>query len=117
MADDARWVTVARADDVPPGTARTCWVGDQAVALVNVDGTLCAVEGTCPHRGGPLGDGRLVGEDLACPWHGFRFDPRSGRATMPMGYAALSPLGVRVVEGDVQVAWPPGDQQSAAATG
>jgi nitrite reductase/ring-hydroxylating ferredoxin subunit len=106
MAEAAEWVTVARADEVPPGTAKAVWVQARGVALVNLDGRFYAVGGTCPHREGPLGEGRLVRDELACPWHGFRFDPRTGRATVPAAHPGVPTFAVRVVGANVQVAVP-----------
>lgn len=37
------------------------------------------VSARCPHRGGPLADGRIIGTFLECPWHGATFDLRTGR--------------------------------------
>jgi nitrite reductase/ring-hydroxylating ferredoxin subunit len=107
MADAQEWVSVARADEVPPGTVKTVWVQARGVALVNLAGRFYAVGGTCPHREGPLGEGRLVRDELACPWHGFRYDPRTGRATVPTAYPGVPTFAVRVVGADVQVAVPP----------
>ena len=107
MADEPRWISVARADELAPGSVKACWIENYAVALVNLDGELCAVQGTCPHREGPLGEGRVVDQTVACPWHGFRFDPRSGQAAVPPDYPPLATYAVRVAEGDIQVAWPP----------
>jgi nitrite reductase/ring-hydroxylating ferredoxin subunit len=103
------WVSVARANEVPPGAVKPVWVQARSVALVNVDGSYYAVGGVCPHREGPLGEGRLVGEELACPWHGFRYDPRTGRATVPSAHPGVPTYAVRVVDGDVQVALPAGE--------
>jgi nitrite reductase/ring-hydroxylating ferredoxin subunit len=109
MVETRRWSSVARAEEIPPGTVKAVWVQDQAVALVNLGGTLYAVDGTCPHRDGPLGEGRLVGDDLACPWHGFRYDPRTGQATMPVAHPGVPTFAVRVVGDEVQVALPRGN--------
>lgn len=48
------------------------------VALFNVDGEFYALDGVCPHQGGPLGKGCLTGAIITCPWHGWQFDVRSG---------------------------------------
>lgn len=74
----AEWVAAARAADCPPGSAREVVVRSQIIALVNVDGQFYAVDGICPHQGGPLGKGRLEGTMLACPWHGWQFDVSTG---------------------------------------
>ena len=69
---------VARVGDVPPGTATTVEVDGRQLALVNVDGAFCAVQGQCPHAGAPLGEGKVDGWALECPLHAASFDVRSG---------------------------------------
>jgi len=111
MAATQEWVSVARLDEIPPGAVKAVWLGDEAVALVNRDGALHAVGGTCPHRLGPLAEGRLVGDDLACPWHGFRFDPVTGRATMPRAHLGVPTFAVRVVGEEIQIAVSPASDE------
>jgi nitrite reductase/ring-hydroxylating ferredoxin subunit len=48
------------------------------VALFNVEGSIFALDNACPHRGGPLGQGELDGCVVACPWHAWRWDVRTG---------------------------------------
>ncbi len=74
-----RWIRVADLADCPPGTARECTVEESIVALFNVDGTIFALDGVCPHQGGPLGKGCLTGTIVTCPWHGWQFDVRTGQ--------------------------------------
>ena len=76
MAD---WIAIARVEECPPGTSIERVAGERMVALANVDGSLHALEGLCPHQGGPLGTGRLCGTILTCPWHGWQFDVVTGR--------------------------------------
>jgi nitrite reductase/ring-hydroxylating ferredoxin subunit len=64
--------------EIPPGVVKEVEAGDAAYAVCNVDGTLHCMHGTCPHAGGPLGQGTLDGSTLMCPWHGWEFDCRSG---------------------------------------
>jgi nitrite reductase/ring-hydroxylating ferredoxin subunit len=49
------------------------------IAIANVDGVFHAIDGLCPHQGGPLGTGVLCGTTLTCPWHGWQFDVVTGR--------------------------------------
>ena len=53
--------------------------GDRMIALFNVNGELLALDGVCPHQGGPLGQGSLDGCIVTCPWHGWQFDVRTGQ--------------------------------------
>ncbi|MBM4023074.1 MAG: Rieske 2Fe-2S domain-containing protein [Planctomycetes bacterium] len=75
----AEWIPIARADECPPGTILERVVADRVVALANVAGVFHAIDGLCPHQGGPLGAGRLCGTTLTCPWHGWQFDVVTGR--------------------------------------
>jgi len=73
------WLPVANLADCPPGRSLEVVVAGRIVALFNVDGTLQALDGVCPHQGGPLGKGTLRGAIVTCPWHGWQFDVRSGQ--------------------------------------
>ncbi len=71
-------IQVARVDDCPPGSVMTVTVNNVDIALCNYEGQFFALNNRCPHRGGQLGDGHLVGSDLYCPLHGWDFDVRTG---------------------------------------
>src|SRR2546427_7356751 len=47
-------------------------------SLFNVDGTYYAINNSCAHRGGPLGEGELDGRVVTCPWHAWRWDVTTG---------------------------------------
>jgi nitrite reductase/ring-hydroxylating ferredoxin subunit len=69
---------VAEAEDIEPGGGLIVDAGGRTLALFNVGGRLYAIDNSCPHRGGPLGDGQLDGAIVTCPWHGYRYDVRTG---------------------------------------
>jgi nitrite reductase (NADH) small subunit len=75
----ANWIRVAAVEECPAGTAVERVAGDRVIALFNVAGTFYALDGVCPHQGGPLGDGVLCGAIVTCPWHGWQFDVRTGQ--------------------------------------
>ena len=75
----AHWIPLAAVADCPPGTSLEVVAADRIVALFNVDGVFHALDGVCPHQGGPLGKGRLEGCIVTCPWHGWQFDVRDGQ--------------------------------------
>ena len=75
----SEWVQVASLSALSPGTAAEIVAGDRIVALFNVEGAVYALDGVCPHQGGPLGQGDLEGCVLSCPWHGWQFDVRTGQ--------------------------------------
>jgi len=76
----ARFHKVAGVEEVPPGTGKVVHVLEESVALFNVGGRFHAVSNTCPHQGGPLGEGILDGCVVTCPWHFWQFDVTKGHA-------------------------------------
>ncbi len=102
-----RWVRVASTSDCPPGTALECVAEDRVVALFNVEGQFHALEGLCPHQGGPLGKGRLEGRIVTCPWHGWQFDVCTGQHQVKTG-PCHTRFETRVDDEGVWVALPDG---------
>ncbi len=103
MAD---YVTVATIDEIPPGSGKIVDVNGIWIALFHVDGSWYAIDNTCPHAGGPLGEGHLEGDVVACPWHGWSFNVKTGeRLGNPDFAVACCP--VRVEGKNVQIALPP----------
>lgn len=70
---------IASVAEVPPGAGKELVAAGRVVALFNVDGQYYAMDGVCPHAGGPLGEGTLNGSIVTCPWHGWQFDVTTGR--------------------------------------
>ncbi len=91
---------VARVEDIPPGTAKVVRVNDRTIAVFNVGGVFHAIYNTCPHEGGPLGEGHLKGYVVSCPWHDLAFDIRNGQGTEGGGYCVGS-YEVRIEGQDV----------------
>jgi pyruvate oxidase len=60
-------------------------VNGRTVALVRCGARLGALENRCPHQGGPLGEGSIENGWLRCPWHGYYYDPLTGRP--PEGFS------------------------------
>ena len=75
----AKWIRVASVEDCPPGQCLELVAEQRILAIFNVDGQLFALDGICPHQGGPLGKGHLSGCVVTCPWHGWQFDVRTGQ--------------------------------------
>jgi nitrite reductase (NADH) small subunit len=73
----AEYVKVAKASELEPNHGKLVEVQGKKIALFNVDGKLHAIDNTCTHRGGPLSEGELEGDEVTCPWHGAR-QPSSG---------------------------------------
>jgi nitrite reductase/ring-hydroxylating ferredoxin subunit len=69
---------VADVSEIPPGATKIVRVGSVELFVANVDGSFHALPSKCTHAGGPLGRGRLTGNVIQCPWHGSRFDVKTG---------------------------------------
>lgn len=95
-------VKAASVADLPPGASRQVTLNGLDIALFNVDGKLCAVDNTCPHRGGPLADGALSGSTVTCPWHAWEYDVTTG-ACLTNPQAKLKTYPVQVQGSDLLV--------------
>ena len=68
-----------RVDEIPDGGSKVVEVKERRVAIFKMGGQLYALDNTCPHQGGPLGEGYLEADGtVSCPWHGWTFDVRTG---------------------------------------
>ena len=114
-------VVVARTDQLPPGERKLVAVRGRDVVVFNVEGEYFALLDRCPHQGGPLCRGKLVGlatstepgkirytrrgEVIRCPWHGWEFDLRTGKSWCDparlrvKSYVATTMPGTELVEG------------------
>jgi nitrite reductase (NADH) small subunit len=72
------FVKVGSLAALPPGSVTAVTVGEAAYAICNVEGELHALDGVCPHAGGPLGEGNVEGNMVICPWHAWAYDCRTG---------------------------------------
>ncbi len=77
----ARLVKVATVEQLPVGKVMTVEVDGDEIALFNVDGKLYAINNTCSHQGGPLGEGEVDDNIVTCPWHGWQYDVTTGTST------------------------------------
>jgi nitrite reductase/ring-hydroxylating ferredoxin subunit len=98
----AEAVKVAKSADGPEGGGKQCSVGGRAVAVFRVGGKLHAMDGVCPHRGGPLGEGAVADGIVTCPWHGWRFEVATGKCVNAPGRQQAC-LPVREDGGDIVV--------------
>ncbi len=78
----AMMTKVANVSDIPAGSGKVVEVDGTSIAVFNCEGSFYAIENTCKHRGGPLGEGQLSGKTVTCPWHGWQYDVTSGVCTM-----------------------------------
>ncbi|NLY00058.1 MAG: Rieske 2Fe-2S domain-containing protein [Rhodopirellula sp.] len=80
---ETHWYRVARIDEIADGSTLAVQAGARTIALTLLNGQFGAIDGRCPHQGGPLAEGVLEDGLLRCPWHGWGFDPRTGESASP----------------------------------
>lgn len=97
------FVKVATVSELPPGKAKQAKVGNKTLAVFNVDGSFCAIDDTCPHRGASLAEGVLEGHFVTCPWHAAEFDVTNGAHLSPPAPSDVACYKVQVIGDEVQV--------------
>jgi len=99
-------VRVAAVGDVAPGTGKVVEAGGRTLALFNFNGTFYALDNTCTHLGGPLGEGSVDGTVVTCPWHGSQFDITTGAVVGPPARRPVAAYRAPVENGEVMVELP-----------
>ena len=98
------WIALGRAADIEPGHVHSGSVGEKTIALVRTEDGWRALDGRCPHQGGPLTEGTLCEGKIRCPWHGYDFDLATGKGAG--NDLTVETLKVREQEGVVEVEAP-----------
>ena len=95
-----------RLEALTAGVPRLVEVNGLRVVLVRAGDTVYAIADACAHKGGPLSEGRLSGTRLACPWHGWHYDVKTGQCVFPGRGAAVASYPVEVTDGKIIVELP-----------
>jgi 3-phenylpropionate/trans-cinnamate dioxygenase ferredoxin subunit len=106
----SRQVVAGVAGELAPGQRKLAFIDGRSIVLFNIEGTLHAIDNTCPHNGAALSGGRLEGCMLRCPAHGLRFDVRTGRMA-GTGGLNVTTFPVEIVDSKVVVSL---DESNAA---
>ena len=80
MAEAKRWHKVLENGELPEGRVKSVPCGLRTLCVSHIDGKFGALDNHCPHQGGPLGEGSIENGLLRCPWHGWDYDPVTGKA-------------------------------------
>jgi len=100
----AEFIKVASTEGIAPGSGIVAEVNGKSLAIFNVDGTFYAIDNTCLHKGGPLGEGDLEGDVVTCPWHGWEYDVKTGiSVNNPSARVTTYPIVVEGVDIKVEV--------------
>jgi len=98
------FVFASRIEDIPDGASKRVVVLGRGVLLCRVEGRVYAMQDLCTHEFGPLGEGKMIGHEIECPYHGARFDVRTGEAVRLPAAAPVRTFPVKIVDGNLLVA-------------
>jgi nitrite reductase/ring-hydroxylating ferredoxin subunit len=104
--DDGKWVRLLACEALAPGEMLGLDVGDQRLAIYNIEGTYHVTDNICTHAFAILSDGWLEDGVIECPLHSARFDVASGRVLSEPATCDLKTYPVRVVDGHVEATVP-----------
>lgn len=99
MTED--FIKVAETKDIQPSYMRAVDLAGERVCIINVGGNYYAIGNVCTHVGGPLDEGTLEGYEVECPWHGSKFDVRTGEPTKPPARRAVPTYEVKVQDNNI----------------
>jgi nitrite reductase/ring-hydroxylating ferredoxin subunit/multimeric flavodoxin WrbA len=102
-AMDEHWADVGSAEELGKRNLQRCKAGTVDIALSCVNGQFGAVHNACNHVGGPLGEGRLDGDYVVCPWHSWKFHRETGLGEPGFEEDKVPSYPVRVDNGRVLV--------------
>lgn len=111
MAEDG-WVDVGAAAELSRRPVQQVMLGRTRVALGFRDGRFGAISGVCNHAGGPLGQGRLDGDYVVCPWHYWKFHFQTGKGEPGYEEDAVPAHEVREESGRVLVRATPASKRT-----
>ncbi len=99
----SKFVKVATTDEMANQLAKHIEMDGEKIALFKVGGAFYALSDTCTHRGGPLSEGDVEGTEVTCPWHGAKFDLRTGAVLGPPAQTVVKVYPVKVTGRDIEI--------------
>jgi nitrite reductase/ring-hydroxylating ferredoxin subunit len=89
-------VVVALVSEIPDGERKIVQVDELSIGVFHHDGQWIALRNSCLHRGGPVCTGKLEGDILICPWHGYTYEITTGQLTLDRStYLESYPVEIR----------------------
>lgn len=98
-----QFIKVAERSEIAEGTGKCIEVEGKQIALFHLGDEFYAIDDTCTHRGGPLSEGSIEGDEVECPWHRAHFNIKSGQVTGPPAGADVTAYTVRVTGENIEV--------------
>ena len=100
------FVKVASKVEIQPSCMKKVRISDEDICIANVEGKFYAIGNVCSHQGGPLANGNLKGFEVECPWHGSKFDLRTGEVIKPPAVRPVPTYEVKTDDSNVLIRIP-----------
>lgn len=98
------WVRAINADELPLGKTKLSQVNGERILLCRLaENEVCAIEDSCSHDDGPLGEGELKEAVIECPRHGAQFDVRTGKALRMPAASPIETFPARINDGWIEI--------------
>ncbi|MGB5811861.1 MAG: thiamine pyrophosphate-dependent enzyme [Polyangiales bacterium] len=104
--DKTTWLKVLDIDELPEGRVKPVTCRHLTLCMTHHEGQFAALDNKCPHQGGPLGEGSIEKGLLRCPWHGWDFDPLTGKPPGDFEDDGVDTYVVEIREDGIYVAFP-----------
>ena len=96
-------IKISETKDIQSSQMKAVDVNGERICVANVEGKYYAIGNVCTHMGGPLAEGKLEGFEVECPWHGSKFDIRTGRVVKPPAMREEPTYEVKVEDNNVLI--------------
>jgi nitrite reductase (NADH) small subunit len=78
-----QWIRITAMQNIPLREGRAVNIAGREIAIFNLGDRVLAVDGRCPHKGGPLAEGIVTGNTVVCPLHAWKISLETGSVTKP----------------------------------
>jgi 3-phenylpropionate/trans-cinnamate dioxygenase ferredoxin component len=97
------FVKAANVKDIQPSQMKEVEINAETICLANIEGKYYAIGNVCTHLGGPLAQGKLEGYEVQCPWHGSRFDIRTGKVARSPAMRSEPTYEIKIQEDNILI--------------
>lgn len=102
-----QWVRITALQNIPLREGRSVSVAGHEIAIFNLGDRVLAVDGRCPHKGGPLAEGIVTGNTVVCPLHAWKISLETGGVTKPEAQpACVATYRTRIESGVILIEVP-----------
>lgn len=98
-----KWVDVGIPTEIANQECKIIEIDNIPIAIFNLNGDFCAIQDNCPHQHLPLADGLVEDCTITCPYHGAKFNLKTGELLSPPACDNLTTYRTRVVDGKIQI--------------